>query len=155
MLKKRTFQLESIVLYHFCQYFYSRRFLLRLFQVSQFLSLVFALMEGAPFCGQHVGVPCPYASRQGEWVNTQVTYRSDDYRPTLASKGNEIRCDEKWKQLVFFFLNFFWFENMPIANQMIFQVVVAAAVVVVVVVVIVVLVFLFCCDFFGIDPFHA
>ena len=77
-------------------------------------------------------------------MNTQVTYRSDDFRPTLASKGNETRCDEKWKQLVFFFLNVFWCENMPIANQMIFQVVVAA----VVVVVVMVLVFLFCCVFF-------
>ena len=106
----------------FCQHFCSRRFLLRFFSWSFSASPFFFGIEGAPFCRQLVGMPCPYASRRGEWVSTFLSPLDPiDYRFTLASKGNETKCDEKWKQLVFFFEPFFWGESKLIANQMIFQ----------------------------------
>lgn len=97
----------------------------------------FLWIEGAPFCGQLVGLPCPDASRRGDMGTTPFLSPLDpiDYRFTLARKGNETKCDEndeKWKQLVFLFEPFFWGESMLIANQMIFQGVVVVVVVVVI-----------------------
>lgn len=72
----------------------------------------FLWIEGAPFCGQLVGLPCPDASRRGDMGTTPFLSPLDpiDYRFTLARKGNETKCDEndeKWKQLVFLFEPFF------------------------------------------------